>query len=229
MTNKKLPPELAGETHLLVIFPHPDDESFGTAGVMAMLRQHDIPVTYVCATDGQMGRHMGRPPFANRETLPSLRRRELAQALEILQVENLRRLGLWDKTVEFEDRNALAQRIYAIVDEIEPSTVITFHPLYGAHPDHNALGDATLKALARLPVERRPRVWCPVVKPEDLDIGLPVVKIDISAYEEQKLAAFRAHRSQTSGWDERLAQDAEMQRQFARLFQQEVFWEYPLP
>ncbi|MDB5084113.1 MAG: bacillithiol biosynthesis deacetylase BshB2, partial [Bacilli bacterium] len=59
------------ERHVLVVLPHPDDESFGTAGAIALYTQAGIPVTYVCGTLGEMGRNMGRPFFANRETLPA--------------------------------------------------------------------------------------------------------------------------------------------------------------
>ena len=40
--------------HVLVILPHPDDESYGVAGLIALHRQKDIPVTYACATLGEM-------------------------------------------------------------------------------------------------------------------------------------------------------------------------------
>src|SRR5690606_34604230 len=218
----------AGERHLLVILPHPDDESFGVAGVMAMLRQRGVPVTYVCATGGQMGRHMGRPPFANRETLAALRRRELAEAMGILNVADWRMLGLWDKTVEFEDRDRLAQRLLAIIREVNPSTLITFHPQYGGHPDHKALGAAVIQAVEQLPAGERPRVWCPVVSREHLQLGIPVVEVDITPYQEKKMAAFRAHRSQTSDWEERLAKNERMREEFKELFVKERFLVHPV-
>lgn len=68
--------------HLLVILPHPDDESFGVAGLIALNRKEDIPVTYACLTLGEMGRNMGDPLFANRETLPLLRKQEPDRRLQ---------------------------------------------------------------------------------------------------------------------------------------------------
>lgn len=218
----------SAERHLLVILPHPDDESFGCAGVMAMLRQQGVPVTLVCATSGQMGRHMGRPPFATRETLPALRRQELAAALKALQVEDLRLLGLWDKTVEFEDAEILAGRLKDIMVGLKPSTVITFHPQYGGHPDHMALGAATVQAAAMLPPADRPRVWCIVGRPENLELDLPIVTVDIRAFETQKRAAFDAHRSQTTGWEKRIAENEHMRKRFAELFRSERFFVHPV-
>ncbi|MEH7664522.1 PIG-L family deacetylase, partial [Bacillus velezensis] len=78
--------------HVLVILPHPDDESYGVAGLIALHRQKDIPVTYACATLGEMGRNMGDPFFANRETLPLLRKQELIDACKAMDVTDLRML-----------------------------------------------------------------------------------------------------------------------------------------
>jgi len=177
---------------------------------------------------GQMGRNMGRPPFATRESLPALRRQELDEALRILGVDDLRLLGLWDKTVEFEDREALADRILAFLDELQPSTVITFHPQHSGHPDHMAVGAATVRAVQRLAPDRRPRVWMPAIRSDEAKLDLPVQVIDITQVQETKLAAFRAHRSQTSGWEERMAKSRTLQRRFKRLFSEERFWVYPV-
>ncbi|HEX6987827.1 MAG TPA: bacillithiol biosynthesis deacetylase BshB2 [Bacillota bacterium] len=215
---------LSGERRLLVVLAHPDDEAFGCTGVMAILRRRGVPVTYVCATMGQMGRLMGRPPFATRESLPVLRRRELAEAMRIAGVDDVRLLGLWDKTVEFEDPDALAQRIAAIIDDVRPSTLITFHPEHSGHPDHHAVGRATLAALDRSTVVPRPRVWMPAIRSDEVKLDLPIETVDISAVSQLKRAAFAAHRSQTTGWDERLAANEEMRTRFEWIFREERFW-----
>lgn len=49
------------EKHVVVIYPHPDDESFGAAGTIAKFREQGVPVTYLCGTLGEMGRNMGSP------------------------------------------------------------------------------------------------------------------------------------------------------------------------
>lgn len=52
---------MTDERHVLVIFPHPDDETFSSAGTLASYIQKGIPVTYACLTLGQMGRNLGNP------------------------------------------------------------------------------------------------------------------------------------------------------------------------
>ncbi len=63
------------EQHVLVVFPHPDDEAFGVSGTITSYIKQGTPVTYACLTLGEMGRNLGMPPFATRESLPSIRKK----------------------------------------------------------------------------------------------------------------------------------------------------------
>lgn len=135
--------------HVLVMLPHPDDESFGVAGLIAQSRKRGIPVTYACGTLGEMGRNMGSPTYANRETLPELRKQELINACKEMDITDLRMLGLRDKTLEFEDDEYLADVMESIIDEVKPTLIVTFYPGHGVHPDHDATGEAVIRALYR--------------------------------------------------------------------------------
>src|SRR3954451_24929764 len=77
-------PYMEKERHVLVIFPHPDDEAFGVSGTIASHIENHTPVTYVCLTLGEMGRNLGNPPFATRESLPKIRKKELIDAANAL-------------------------------------------------------------------------------------------------------------------------------------------------
>src|SRR5690625_6828817 len=90
------------EKHVVVIYAHPDDESFGAAGTIIKFRNKGVPVTYLCGTLGEMGRNMGSPIFANRETLPYIRKEELKEACKYLDID-LHLLGYRDKTIEYEE------------------------------------------------------------------------------------------------------------------------------
>lgn len=188
------------ERHILVVFPHPDDEAFGVSGTLAQHAENGTPITYACLTLGEMGRNMGVPPFANRETLPLIRKKELEEACKAIGIGDLRLLGYRDKTVEFEDEELLADRIGEIIAEINPSLVITFYPGYSVHPDHDACGAAVIRALKRLPKDKRPTVHCVAFSKNcEQDLGKPDVIRDVSAVIDKKLAAIQAHRSQTEG------------------------------
>jgi N-acetylglucosamine malate deacetylase 2 len=186
--------------HVLVILPHPDDEAFGAAGFIAKNRKAGVPVTYACGTLGEMGRNMGNPLFANRETLPLIRKRELEAACKAMDIQDLRMLGLRDKTLEFEDDEQLADLMEQLIDEVNPTLILTFYPGHAVHPDHDACGEAVIRALKRRPIEKRPVTYCMAFTNNRFDIiGRPDVSINITDVADIKLQALKAHRSQTEG------------------------------
>lgn len=192
VTGARAPSE---ERAVLAVFAHPDDETFGCGGTLARYTQAGVPVTLACMTRGEMGRNMGTPTFATRESLAAVRVAELTAACAELGIRDLRLLGVWDKTAEFWPTAELADRILAILREVRPSLVITQHPEFGGHPDHCAAGRATLAAILRLPPGDRPQVRCMGRLPNPDTEGFVV---DIAgAPAEAKLAATRAHRSQS--------------------------------
>ncbi len=214
------------QRHVLVVYPHPDDETFSSAGTIALHTRAGTPVTYLCATRGELGRNMGRPFFATRETLPHLREQELREACRVLGAD-LRLMGLRDKTLELMDPADLAARVGAVIDEINPSLVITYHPRLGVHPDHNALGAATIRAVAALPPERRPEVHVVAVDPKAKDeLGPHDLVVDIAEVAEIKNAAIRAHRSQSEPMLARLESDPDFKARMERMFKQESYWIY---
>lgn len=187
------------ERHVVVIYPHPDDESFGAAGTITKFREQGVPVTYLCGTLGEMGRNMGSPTFANRETLPEIRKEELIQACKVLDVD-LQMLGYRDKTLEYEDRQQVAEHLKSLLEDINPSLVITHYPEYAVHPDHNALGAAAIEAVKLMEPEKRPTVWAQAISnnfPEVL--GKPEVINDITDQFDKKMEAILSHKSQASG------------------------------
>lgn len=187
------------EKHVVVIYPHPDDESFGAAGTIRKFREQGVPVTYLCGTLGEMGRNMGSPIFANRETLPELRKEELIEACKILDID-LQLLGYRDKTIEYEDRQEVATHIKGILEDIEPSLVITHYPEYAVHPDHNALGAAAIEAVGMMDADKRPTVWAQAFSNNfEVDLGKPDISNDIAKDFDQKMKAIAAHASQASG------------------------------
>lgn len=216
------------EKHVLVIFPHPDDESFGISGTIAMYTKNNVPLTYVCCTLGEMGRNMGNPPFATRESLPEIRKKELEKACEALNINDLRLLGLRDKTLEFEDLDDLANYFSPIIDELKPSLIITFYPGYSVHPDHDACGAAVIHAVERLPKAERPTVHCVAFSNNCVDeLGPPHITRDVSAYAEDKLAAIQAHASQFGAFVRgRAAKHGLEDKQVRERINTEYFWVY---
>ncbi|MCY0876427.1 MAG: bacillithiol biosynthesis deacetylase BshB2 [Firmicutes bacterium] len=193
------------ERHVLVLFPHPDDETMAVGGAVAYHAAAGSPITYACFTLGEMGRNMGHPFFATRESLPAIREMELREACKALGIDDLRLLGFRDKTLEFEDPEKLADIIEGLISELQPSLIITYYPGYCVHPDHEAIAAATVKALQRLPEEKRPVLQCQAFSQGHAEaLGERDVVIDTSPVWERVYQAWRAHRSQAAAWVERM-------------------------
>lgn len=188
------------QKHVVIIYPHPDDESFGAAGTIYQFRKQGVPVTYLCGTLGEMGRNMGTPPFANRETLSKVREKELEEACKFLDID-YRLLGYRDKTIEFENKTKVAEHIKKVLEEIEPTLVITHYPDHGVHPDHNALGEATIEAVRLMDEDKRPTVWASAITPNfERVLGEPDVVIPVEDERfDFKLEAIMKHKSQAEG------------------------------
>ncbi|MBM7551392.1 bacillithiol biosynthesis deacetylase BshB2 [Thalassobacillus pellis] len=185
--------------HVVVIYPHPDDESFGASGTISKYREQDIPVTYLCGTLGEMGRNMGSPTFANRETLSTFRKEELKKACKALDID-YRLLGYRDKTLEFEQREQVAAHLKEILQEIRPTLVITHYPGYAVHPDHDALGAAAIQAVADMEEDVRPELWAQAIATNfEKTLGKPDIIHDVKPYWDKKMAAIETHLSQASG------------------------------
>ncbi|MGO4183767.1 bacillithiol biosynthesis deacetylase BshB2 [Paenibacillus sp. TAF43_2] len=216
-----------GQNNILVILPHPDDEAFSVSGTLAKHIQDGAHVTYACLTLGEMGRNMGIPPFANRVTLPAIRKLELEESCQAIGIQDLRMLGFHDKMLEFEDQEQLDGQIKALIQELNPSIVYTFYPGYSVHPDHDACGASVIRTVGRLPQSERPIVYCVAFsKNHQQAIGKPQIVNDIKPFLHQKMASIQAHRSQFQAAElmgNKTLQDAEIQERFGT----ERFWIYP--
>jgi N-acetylglucosamine malate deacetylase 2 len=207
--------------NLLVIFPHPDDEAFSCSGTILSHTERAVPVTYICLTLGEMGRNMGNPLFANRESLPLIRKQEIEEACKILGVQDLQLWGLRDKTIEFEI--SLAERLHQAILQIKPSLIITFYPGYSVHPDHDACGEAVLQAVQMISAEDRPTLYgVAFSKNCRKQLGDPDIVRDISQYADKKLAVLAAHRSQTEGMLARVTKKKEPE--MMKRLKVEEFW-----
>ncbi|WP_462409851.1 bacillithiol biosynthesis deacetylase BshB2 [Neobacillus sp. Marseille-QA0830] len=214
---------------ILAIYPHPDDESFGKAGALALHVKEGAEITLVCATSGQMGRRMGKPFFANRETLWKIREKELKDACEVIGIKDLRLWRMLDKTLQFEDPEELADRVEQVLKEVKPELVYSYYPNYAVHPDHDALAEAVMLAISRLPQEERPVVRASAFSKNCEDIiGTPDLVMDVSEVLDVKLDAYRAHRSQSEFIIQKLEQSmavqAEVKEELLKPYLKERYW-----
>ena len=135
---------------VLTVFAHPDDEGFGSGGVLAMLASGGARVITVCATNGDVG-EISDPALATLENLAQVRQGEMSRAMAVTGAAEVRFLGYRDSGMDgTEDNNhpdclnqaapeAVVEKIVALIREFRPDVVITHDPTGGyGHPDHIA-------------------------------------------------------------------------------------------
>jgi LmbE family N-acetylglucosaminyl deacetylase len=133
--------EVAELGTVLMVWAHPDDETYLAGGLSAALTDAGHRVVCVTATRGEAG--------GSAADLAMLRTAELEAALTLLGVEEHHWLDYPDGGCAAVDTEEAAAKLRAIVDEVQPDTVVTFGPDgFTGHPDHQAVSRWVDAALA---------------------------------------------------------------------------------
>lgn len=145
---------------ILAVLAHPDDESFGLGGMLALYAQRGYETYYVCATRGEAG--SADPEFLNGyKDTAEMRTDELSRAAKELGLKEVIFLGYRDSGMPGMEANEhpdaqirhpveeVAGRVVKHIRAIKPDVVVTFDPIGGyKHPDHIHIHKATVLAFA---------------------------------------------------------------------------------
>jgi LmbE family N-acetylglucosaminyl deacetylase len=199
---------LADVARVLVVTAHPDDVDFGAAGTVASWTRAGTDVAYCICTSGDAGGFDDTP----RHEMGPLREAEQRAAAKEVGVTDVRFLGYPDGrlTASLDLRRDISREIRLF----RPDRVVTASPeiwwrrLGASHPDHRAVGDATVAAV--YPDARNPFAHPELLADEGLEawsvrelwlMAAPDERtdhiVDITDTVERKIAALRAHVSQT--------------------------------
>jgi LmbE family N-acetylglucosaminyl deacetylase len=204
---------------LLLIFAHPDDESFVAAGLSRRCADAGGCVTLVTATRGEAG-SCGDPPLCTKEELPARREAELREAAAILRIADVHLLGYRDQHLANAPPPIVREQLVEIIRHHRPHVVVTYDPNGGhGHADHVAIARFTMDAVAAAAdlrwhpaagaAHRVQRVlWTPPVLAWDdpppaaieAEPGVDFL-VDITPQKTVKAAALRAHRTQHRSTD----------------------------
>jgi len=195
----------------MVVVAHPDDMEFGCGGTVALWAKEGIDMTLVIVTDGSKG---SADPDMSSERLIKLRQDEQRAAAEVLGVGQVEFLGYPDGYLEH--TLDLRKDIARMIRQYRPDRLITMAPYrsfainaYINHPDHLAVGDATLAAIYPTARDRLtfPDLAAAGLEPHKVrevyiqGAELPDCWIDIESTIELKIAALREHKSQIADMD----------------------------
>jgi len=143
---------------LLAALAHPDDESFGAGGTLALYAQRGVQVHLVCATRGEAGQ-VSAECLQGFDSVADLRVSELRCAAGILGLAGVHFLDYRDSGMSGSSDNQhpralaaapveeVALRMVHFIRLLHPQVIITNDPIGGyKHPDHIAIHKATTKA-----------------------------------------------------------------------------------
>ena len=143
---------------ILVALAHPDDESFGMGGTLALYAQQGAEVHLICATRGEAGEV--DPQFLEGfSSIAERREDELRCAAAHLGLREVHFLEYRDSGMQGSPDNQhpeafinaplekVTEELVSYIRDFKPQVVLTFDPVGGYHhPDHIHIHNAAVKA-----------------------------------------------------------------------------------
>lgn len=192
---------------ILGVFAHPDDPEFFAGGTFAKWAADGAEITFVIATSGDKG---SADPEMTSERLVVIREEEERNAAAALGVKEV--IFLRYKDGELFPTLDLRRDITRAIRMKKPDIVVTLDPTrfwYETrginHPDHRAIGAATLEAV--FPTARDRLNFIEMERDEGLDVHKaltvyiagaeePTVTVDVTDAIETQILSLYEHKSQ---------------------------------
>ncbi len=191
---------------ILVVTPHPDDETFTSGGTLAILAANGNDIQVVVYTTDNAG---SRDPSMTKDRLKAIRRAEEEEACRILGIpkENIVWLGHDDGMLEYVDRRELTRQVAREIRRFQPDVLFSVDPgspFEQYHKsDHRSGAIITVDAIRAA----RWRLYFPELEAEGFEAwSVPLVffyysanpnyTVDITEVAETKARASAAHISQ---------------------------------
>jgi LmbE family N-acetylglucosaminyl deacetylase len=178
---------------MLVVAPHPDDETIGPGGLL--LRHRGLAELHVITVfNGEGGGRLERGPWENtleyKAELVATRRNELERVAAVLEVASMQRLDVPDGTMDLQ--SGLVLQLRAAVERVSPDIVLL--PWYlDALRDHRVTNVLYAWGCAHLS--------CTVLAYEVWQMLEPNAVLDITDQLDEKLALVTRYQSQTATVD----------------------------
>jgi LmbE family N-acetylglucosaminyl deacetylase len=146
---------------LLAVLAHPDDESFGLGGTLALYARKGYNTYYLCATRGEAGT-VDEEHLRGFSSTAEMRTDELMRAAKHLGLKDVFFLGYRDSGMPGTEENKhpeaqinhsideVSGRVVKYIRELKPDVIVTHDPIGGyKHPDHIHIHKATKLAFEK--------------------------------------------------------------------------------
>jgi LmbE family N-acetylglucosaminyl deacetylase len=146
---------------ILSVLAHPDDESFGMGGTLALYAKRGADVYLICATRGEVGT-VDPEHMKGFSSIAEMREGELRCAADHLGLKDVFFLDYRDSGMPGSPDNQhpdaqvahsvdeVASKVVKYIRELKPDVVLTFDPIGGyRHPDHIQIHNATVLAFEK--------------------------------------------------------------------------------
>jgi LmbE family N-acetylglucosaminyl deacetylase len=201
---------------MMCVTAHPDDEAGNFGGTLLTYADRGVETCVICLTSGQAATNRGGAK--NDHELAAMRKQEFAASCEILRVSKPIILDYPDGQLYRQEVNRVVYEITARLRQFRPHVMLTFASDGGVtgHPDHTMAGVfATLafqwagqsnKYADQLNSDVKPHrtqklyygtADFALPNRQPITFAPPTAVIDISKYFDRKVAAFKAHKSQS--------------------------------
>ena len=205
---------------VLILSPHPDDETLGCGGTRRLLLQRKTPVKVIFLTSGdkadpshklsQLVQHKNPPtpsflkrgkaglhnisPDQNHVTHYSLlREKEAVKALRVLGISDYEFFRFPDRELDAYYRDAL-ERLLNVVETYMPDTIYS-PSVIELNPDHRVTAALSLE-IQRIMMEREE---CMPIKLVLYEVSTPLrpnTLVDVTKVYDRKIRAIKKHKSQ---------------------------------
>ena len=169
---------------VLVLAPHPDDESFACGGTLLLHAQATDPIKVVFLTDGAQADTKNECP---KESYIQLREQEAAKACDILGIADFEFWRIPDRTLAANEYTI--SRLAQLVDTYQPTLIYAPSP-FEFHPDHQAAASLLWQVVQTTHLKTKLAFY---------ELNRPITintLINISSVIEQKEQACNVYKSQ---------------------------------
>ena len=113
---------------LLLVFPHPDDESYGCGGTMAKYVQEEMADVFLLTLTRGEASSQGPKLGLTKEQMGEMRSREMEEVARVYGLAELFLMDFPDSGLETLDPREVEEAISRVASQVEPQVIISYGP-----------------------------------------------------------------------------------------------------